>query len=103
MGRNKLIEVGGYNGDVGALEDGKLLDLTVIGEIDLSAVGGAEMGVIDLRAAGQFVYALSPGNGENGEEPVINVVDAKTKEFVQNAKLSGVGAGKNSMGMAVYI
>ena len=100
VGRNKLIEVGGYNDDV---EDGEQLDLSVIGEIDLSAVGGAEMGLIDLRAAGQFVYALSPGNGEDGAEPVINVVDAASKEFVQNAKLAGVGAGKNAMGMAVYI
>lgn len=100
VGRNKLIEVGGYNADV---EEGQQLELSIIGEIDLSAVGGAEMGLIDLRAAGQFVYALSPGTGENGAEAVINVVDAGSKEFVQNAKLGGVGAGKKSMGMGVYI
>lgn len=82
--------------------------LQILNEIDLSSVGGADLGLIDLRAAGEFVYALSPGTGvagpdDAGAEAAINVIHAGTRQFVQNARLAGVGAGKNSMGMAVYV
>ncbi|KAM7209714.1 hypothetical protein V8F20_000117 [Naviculisporaceae sp. PSN 640] len=82
--------------------------LQILNEIDLSSAGVADMGLIDLRAAGEFVYALAPGTGEAGPEgaggeAAINVIHAGTRQFVQNAKLAGVGAGKNSMGMAVYV
>jgi DNA-binding beta-propeller fold protein YncE len=36
-------------------------DATILGQIDLGANG--DPGLVDLTAAGKFVYALSPGNG----------------------------------------
>ncbi|KAK4219055.1 hypothetical protein QBC37DRAFT_304722 [Rhypophila decipiens] len=104
VGRNMLIEVG-YNANAngnGNGEGGEQGELSLLNEIDLSSIGGPDLGLIDLRAAGEFVYALSPGAG-TGEEAAINVIHAGTKQFVQNARLTGVGAGKNSMGMAVYV
>ncbi|KAM7217324.1 hypothetical protein V8F06_007267 [Rhypophila decipiens] len=95
VGRNMLIEVGYANANGNG-------ELSLLNEIDLSSIGGPDLGLIDLRAAGEFVYALSPGAG-TGEEAAINVIHAGTKQFVQNARLTGVGAGKNSMGMAVYV
>ncbi len=75
---------------------------TVLSELDLSANGNP--GLIDLRAAGNFIYALSPGNGTS--EAAVTVVDVSggsgSAKMIQNFGLSGV-AGQNAMGMAVLV
>jgi hypothetical protein len=77
-------------------------DASVLSELDLSANGNP--GLIDLRAAGNFIYALSPGNGTT--EAAVTVVDISggsgSAKMIQNFGLSGV-AGQNSMGMAVLV
>ncbi|CRK12026.1 hypothetical protein BN1723_007091 [Verticillium longisporum] len=84
VGRNRLVEM-------------STADANIISEIDLSANG--DPGLIDLRASGQFIYALSPGNGTT--QAAVTVVDATSKKQVQHFQLGNMGAGKNAMGMAV--
>ena len=77
-------------------------DASVLGQIDLSANG--DPGLIDLKAAGDFVYALSPGNGST--QAAVTVLDVsggqgKMKQ-VQHFTLEGL-AGKNAQGMAVLV
>ncbi|KAF2462826.1 uncharacterized protein BDR25DRAFT_386055 [Lindgomyces ingoldianus] len=80
-----------------------LKDASIVGVIDLSTVeaSAADPGLIDLKAAGNFLYALSPGNGTS--EAAISVVDVKSKKLVQHATLKGVGAGANAQGIAVLL
>ncbi|KAK0622379.1 hypothetical protein B0T14DRAFT_428951 [Immersiella caudata] len=88
VGVNRLVEM--------SLDDAKVLS-----ELDLSANG--DPGLIDLRAAGNFVYALSPGNGST--PAAVTVVDVSggsgTARQAQHFELGGM-AGRNSMGMAVW-
>ncbi|KAM0273144.1 hypothetical protein ACHAQH_008464 [Verticillium albo-atrum] len=86
VGKNRLVEM--------SVEDAK-----IVGEIDLSANG--DPGLIDLRASGKFIYALSPGNETT--QAAVTVVDAMSKKQVQHFELGAMGAGKNAMGMAVLI
>lgn len=72
---------------------------SVLGEIDLSANG--DPGLIDLAAAGKYVYALSPGNGTT--QAAVTVVDVETKQQVQHFQLQAEGVGKNAQGMAVLL
>ncbi|KAI5926236.1 hypothetical protein F4810DRAFT_586381 [Camillea tinctor] len=74
-----------------------LTDASIQGQVDLSANG--DPGLIDLRAAGDFVYALSPGNGTT--QAAVTVVNAMTKEQVQHFQLQDLGVGKNAQGMAL--
>jgi len=87
VGVNRLVEM-------------SLQDASVISQLDLSANG--DPGLIDLRAAGNFVYALSPGNGTT--QAAVTVVDVSggpgSAKQVQHFELGGM-AGKRSMGMAV--
>ncbi|OIW33070.1 hypothetical protein CONLIGDRAFT_695437 [Coniochaeta ligniaria NRRL 30616] len=76
-----------------------LTDATPLGQIDLSSNG--DPGLIDLRAAGNFVYALSPGNGTTS--PAVTVVDAIGARQVQHFQLQGLGVSKSAMGMAVLV
>jgi hypothetical protein len=80
---NRLVEM--------SIEDGSIL-----GEIDLSANGNP--GMIDLRAVGDFIYALSPGTGET--EAAISVIDAASKEEVQFFQMGAMGVNNLAMGMA---
>ncbi|KAH8640751.1 hypothetical protein IG631_03692 [Alternaria alternata] len=77
-------------------------DASIIKQLDLSANG--DPGLIDLRAAGNFVYALSPGNGTTAA--AITVLDVSggqgSMKQVQHFDLSGM-AGKNAQGMAVLM
>lgn len=79
-----------------------LKDASIIGQLDLAANG--DPGLIDLRAAGSFIYALSPGNGTTGA--AITVLDISggqgTMKQLQHFKLGGIG-GKNAQGMAVML
>ncbi|KAK4186430.1 hypothetical protein QBC35DRAFT_554143 [Podospora australis] len=89
VGVNRLIEM-------------SLEDASILGELDLSANG--DPGLIDLRAGGSFVYALSPGNGTT--EAAVTVVDVSggkgSAKMVQHFELKGL-AGRNAMGMAVLV
>jgi hypothetical protein len=76
-----------------------LTDASIQATVDLGANG--DPGLIDLRAAGTFVYALSPGNGTT--EASVTVVDAVAKKQVQHVSLKALGAGKNSQGMALLL
>ncbi|KAH6877052.1 hypothetical protein B0T10DRAFT_520486 [Thelonectria olida] len=76
-----------------------LTDASIQGTVDLSANG--DPGLIDLRAAGNLVYALSPGNGTT--QAAVTVVDAFKKVQVQHFELGSMGAGKNAQGMAVKL
>ncbi|KAL2024239.1 hypothetical protein VTK56DRAFT_9395 [Thermocarpiscus australiensis] len=72
-------------------------DASILNEIDLSANG--QSGMIDLKAAGQMVYALAPGN--NATEPAVVVVDAVTRKPVQVMELGSMGVTSRVQGMAV--
>ncbi|KAK4157560.1 hypothetical protein C8A00DRAFT_29563 [Chaetomidium leptoderma] len=77
-------------------------DASIIAELDLSANG--DPGLTDLRAAGNFIYALSPGNGKT--EGAVTVVDVSggsgSAAMVQHFGLKGV-AGQTATGMTVLI
>ncbi|CAG5161238.1 uncharacterized protein ALTATR162_LOCUS5988 [Alternaria atra] len=77
-------------------------DASIIMQLDLSANG--DPGLIDLRAAGDFVYALSPGNGTtNAAITVLDVSGGQgSMKQVQHFDLGGV-AGKTAQGMAVMM
>ncbi|KAI3334604.1 hypothetical protein F4824DRAFT_467515 [Ustulina deusta] len=86
VGVNRLVEM--------SLEDASIKKV-----IDLSANG--DPGLIDLRAAGRLVYALSPGNGST--PAAITVVDAVTKKQVQHFQVKGLEFGKSAQGMAMFL
>jgi hypothetical protein len=79
-----------------------LKNASIVSMLDLSANG--DMGLIDLRSAGNFVYALSPGNGSIAA--AITVLDVAggpgSMKQAQHFGLDGMG-GKNAMGMAVLL
>lgn len=74
-----------------------LKDASVLGETDLSANG--DPGLIDLKAAGNMIYALSPGNGTTNA--AVTVMDANSKTQVQHLDMASLGLDKNAQGMAV--
>lgn len=79
-----------------------LQDARIIKELDLSANG--DPGMIDLQSAGNFVYALSPGN-ENVTS-AITVLDVSggpgSMKQAQHFKLDGF-ATSSAQGMAVLV
>ncbi|PVI03975.1 hypothetical protein DM02DRAFT_208054 [Periconia macrospinosa] len=90
--------------DVGVnhLVEMSLKDASIVDTIDLSKGASAmNPGMIDLRAAGNFLYALSPGNGTS--QAAISVLDVKSKKLVQNADLGSLGVRNTAMGMAVLM
>ncbi|KAI0836965.1 hypothetical protein F5Y06DRAFT_272716 [Hypoxylon sp. FL0890] len=75
-------------------------DASIISTTDLSA--GGDPGFIDSKAAGDFLYVLSPGNQTSNAAVVVMDLSGgqgKAKE-IQRFDL-GDQAGKNSQGMAV--
>jgi hypothetical protein len=84
VGVNRLVEVSAK-------------DASIVGSICLT---NGDPGLIDLRAAGDFVYALSPGNGTT--EAAVTVVNVKSKKEVQHFSLGKLGVGRNSMGMSIF-
>ncbi|GKT52679.1 3-carboxymuconate cyclase [Colletotrichum tofieldiae] len=86
VGTNRLVEM-------------SLTDASIKSTLDLTANG--DPGLTDLKAAGKFVYALSPGNGTT--QPAITVVDAVGKKQVQHFGLQQLGVGKNAQGMALLL
>ncbi|EGR52866.1 uncharacterized protein TRIREDRAFT_54426 [Trichoderma reesei QM6a] len=67
----------------------------------ITDLNNGDPGLIDIRAAGSFVYALSPGNGTT--LPAVTVMDVVTKKQVQHFQLKGLGASKNAQGVAVLL
>lgn len=81
-------------------------DASVISMVDLSSTEDRDPGLTDLKAAGNFVYALSPGNGTTA--PAVTVLDVSGgkgagPKMVQHFELTGLGVGKNAQGMAVLV
>ena len=89
VGKNRVVEM-------------SLKDASIIKQLDLSANG--DPGLIDLRAAGDFVYALSPGNGTtNAAITVLDVSGGQgSMKQVQHFDL-GCLAGNTAQGMAVLM
>ena len=79
-----------------------LKDASIVKELDLSANG--DPGLIDLKSAGNFIYALSPGNATSGT--AITVLDVSggqgSMKQVQHFELSDI-AKNTAMGMAVLL
>ncbi|KAH8586539.1 hypothetical protein B0O99DRAFT_585764 [Bisporella sp. PMI_857] len=82
---NRLVEM--------SLEDASIQNV-----IDLSPNG--DPGLIDLKAAGNFIYALSPGNGTTPS--AVTVLNAASKTQVQHFQVNGT-FDRNAMGMAVFM
>src|SRR3569833_1295794 len=78
-------------------------DAGIVATYDLSADG--DPGLIDLKSAGRFVYAQSPGNGTT--PAAVTVMDLAAgpgkAKMEQHFGLGALGAGKNSQGMAVLL
>ncbi|KAK4247847.1 hypothetical protein C7999DRAFT_40837 [Corynascus novoguineensis] len=90
------------DGGVNRLVELSVRDASILSELDLSCNG--DPGLLDLSAAGDFVYALSPGNGTT--PAAITVVRVSSNHelpmMVQHFQLDGV-ADKRAMGMAVLL
>ncbi|KAF2652575.1 hypothetical protein K491DRAFT_604601 [Lophiostoma macrostomum CBS 122681] len=80
-----------------------LKDASIVSTIDLrqDKASRLDSGLIDLKAAGRFVYALSPGNGT--VEAAISVVDVQSKKLVQHAGLGDIGVTSRAQGMAILV
>jgi hypothetical protein len=84
VGVNRLIEMSSVNAEV-------------ISTVDLT---NGDPGLIDLQAVGEFVYALSPGNGTT--EPAITVIDIHRKQQIQHFQVRHLGGSKSSQGLAIF-
>ncbi|KAE8841911.1 hypothetical protein PTNB73_06280 [Pyrenophora teres f. teres] len=89
VGKNRVVEM-------------SLKDASIVKQLDLT---NGDPGLIDLRAAGNFVYALSPGNGTtNAAVTVLDVSGGQgSMKQVQHFDLGCLGAGKTAQGMAVMM
>jgi hypothetical protein len=89
VGTNRVVEM-------------SLEDASIIGQLDLSANG--DPGLVDLKSAGSFVYALAPGNGTT--PAAITVLDVSggqgSMKQAQHFDLSGM-ATNTAQGMAVLL
>ncbi|OBT75017.1 hypothetical protein VF21_06325 [Pseudogymnoascus sp. 05NY08] len=76
-------------------------DASIISSTDLSANGGT--GLTDLASGGNFIYALSAGDGKaKATVTVLDVSGGKVKQ-IQYFDVSSTGAGKNSQGMTLLL
>jgi hypothetical protein len=91
VARNRVVEM--------SLENASVLSVL---DLDLGAAATGDPGLIDLRAAGNFIYALAPGNGTAPGGIAVDDVSRGSGSAVlrQRFGLDGV-AGRNSMGMVV--
>ena len=83
-----------------------LEDASILSTIDLTSDG--DPGLIDLQAAGDFIYALSPGNGTTAAAAAVSVLDVSgggqgSTKWIQHFQLTDLGVGKNAQGMAVLL
>lgn len=71
--------------------DGSIMSITNLGTSD--------PGINDLKAAGSFIYALSPGNATVG--PAVTVFDVVSKKVAQHYQLKGSFATNKVQGLTV--
>ncbi|KAL4873103.1 hypothetical protein BDV12DRAFT_192601 [Aspergillus spectabilis] len=71
-------------------------DCAIVSIIDLP---NQDPGYIDLKAAGGFVYALSPGNGTT--EAAVVVFDVEEQKQIQHVGIGAFGADRNAVGVVV--
>ncbi|KAK3365278.1 hypothetical protein B0T24DRAFT_584089 [Lasiosphaeria ovina] len=90
VGKDRLLEIGYHPGGI-----------KIITTISLPSPKDGSLGLVDLRAAGNFVYILSPGR--DGVEASIFIVHAPSRKLVQTAGIKSIGAGKNAMGMGLLV
>jgi hypothetical protein len=86
------------DGGVNRLVEMSVTDASIISITDLSANGNPSM--TDVEAAGDFVYALSPGNDSVKASLVVLDVSRGNVRQIQHYDLTSTGAIKNSQGMA---
>ncbi|KAF2834343.1 hypothetical protein M501DRAFT_1027339 [Patellaria atrata CBS 101060] len=90
VGTNRIVEM--------SIEDASIIDI-----VDLTENG--DPGLIDLRVAGNFVYALSPGDGTT--QAAVTVLDVSrgqgTGKMAQHFQLGFLTVGKNAMGMVALV
>ncbi|CUM65833.1 uncharacterized protein PRCAT00003482001 [Priceomyces carsonii] len=79
-----------------------LTDASILSIINTTNSNDAT-GYIDIAAAGDYVYALSPGSksGSDAEIGVLSVSDSQHKSIVQSFKV-GEWAGASAQGLAIY-
>ncbi|CEP59972.1 uncharacterized protein LALA0_S01e00122g [Lachancea lanzarotensis] len=79
-----------------------LVDASVISVVNTTSSNDAT-GYTDLTAAGNFVYALSPGTQENSsaEIAVLSVGEWKNSSIIQSFNLGSM-AGSSAQGLAVF-
>lgn len=77
-------------------------DASIVGQVDLRGMN-QDVGLIDLRAAGNFVYALAPNNGTaNAAITVLDVSGGKgAAKAAQHLDIKALGATSRVAGMAV--
>jgi hypothetical protein len=87
---------------VNHLVEMSLEDASIVSTLDLSSNG--DSGLIDLKAAGNFIYALAPNNGSR--PAAVTVIDVSggpgSAKQAQHFDLSGMGVDKNAQGMAIF-
>ncbi|KAK9489474.1 hypothetical protein V1508DRAFT_400815 [Lipomyces doorenjongii] len=81
-----------------------LTDAKIISTVN-TTMANANSGLTDLKAAGNFIYALSPGNGTTEAEVlVLNVAGGKgSAKVIQSFGLNALGVGKSAQGMEVLM
>ncbi|SCU77296.1 LAME_0A00540g1_1 [Lachancea meyersii CBS 8951] len=79
-----------------------LIDASITSVINTTTTNDAT-GYIDLTAAGNFVYFLSPGTtqGSGAEIAVLSVGEGQSKKIIQSFNLGSL-AGSSAQGLAVY-
>lgn len=87
---------------VNHLVEMSLENASVLSVVNTTGVNDAT-GYIDLAAAGNYVYALSPGSNEdNGTEiAVLSIAEGQKRSIIQSFNL-GSWAGSGSQGLAVF-
>jgi hypothetical protein len=79
-----------------------LKDASIISTVDLAT---GDSGLIDLRAAGDFVYALAPNAGEDtAAVTVLDVSGGQGKgKLLQHFTMKNLGVGRNAQGMVALV
>lgn len=97
--------VSAYVTDVGVshVVEMSVADAGVVVAYDLEPNG--DPGLVDLEAAGGFVYALSPGTGSMpAAVTVLDVSGGKGRaRLVQHFEVGAMGVGRNAQGMVVMM
>ncbi|KAJ8103364.1 hypothetical protein POJ06DRAFT_247392 [Lipomyces tetrasporus] len=81
-----------------------LTDAKIISTVN-TTMANAGPGPTDLKAAGNFIYALSPGNGATEAEVLVLKVSGGqgSAKVMQSFGLNALGVGKSAQGMEVLM